>query len=161
MGRNKLPTSVKRAKGTAQNCRILVDEYTPKSLDKLPPPPDYLNDFSKKEYEQVGSQLFADGLIVNIDMSMFIAYCVEMGTFKECSQIITNEGMIIEAGKDNYKMPHPAISTKNTALKNALAIGSKFGITPSERTKVSAPLKEIVNPVMSLVKLNATNKKTA
>lgn len=161
MGRKPLPTSIKRKKGTAQNTRILEDEYTPDLLEKLPPPPDHLNEYAIIEYQKVGKQLLDDGLIVNIDMASFIAYCVEMGNYIEAQKVLNNDGRVIKNEKSGYMQPHPMVAISNTSLKNAMSIGVQFGITPSARTKVAGPKKENRNPIGKLIALNGKGKKTA
>lgn len=153
-GRKRIPTAIKKAKGTAQKSRLLPNEYKPEVITKLPAPPDHLTDFAKNEYIKVGNKLLSDGLLTQIDMSSFIAYCIEMGTYFEAQQELKDNGRVFKMKGSGYLQQSPWVNIGSNALKNAQSIGSSFGITPSARTKVAGPPAEKQNPIAKLVALH-------
>ena len=154
-GRKPLPTSTKKKKGTAQNSRILKNEYAPDLVKKMPAPPDYFNSYSIDEFYKVGEKLLADGLLADIDITLFEVYCNEIGIYKNAQDILNKDGRVIKLKGSGYMQPHPYVAIANNAQKMANSLAASFGITPSARTRVSGKTKDDKpgNPITKLINI--------
>lgn len=146
------PSAILKKKGTFKQSRSAKNEYSPSLLEELPKPPTYFNKYAKSEYLKTGAILLRDGLLANIDLSMFESYCMQMGIYMEAQFILKKEGRVSKA-KSGYLMPHPYVSIGNKALEQANKIAASFGISPSARTRVSATKQEEKpkNPILSMI----------
>lgn len=145
------PTDLKKKQGKFKKSQSLPDEFSPEKLAVLPKPPTYLNKWAKDEYSTVGKILLQNGLLANIDMATFISYCMQIGVFYESQVVLKKEGRVIKS-KSGYMQPHPFVAIGNAAHALALKIGASFGITPSARTRVSAPKQDVkTSKLLSLI----------
>jgi P27 family predicted phage terminase small subunit len=150
-GPKKKPTALKKLNGTLRKSRVLTDEVQPDLIELYPEPPDILNEEARDEWRLVMPQLVELNIIAKVDMAMFTAYCIECGTYIHAQRVLNEEGMITSAANGTL-MQHPMNNIKNAALKNALKIATEFGFTPSSRTSIGAPKKEVKDPLEELMK---------
>ena len=145
------PSDLKKKQGTYQKSKSLSDEFSPEKIINLPKAPVFLNKFGKQEYYKVGEVLLKNGLLADIDMNTFISYCMQMGVYYDSQMILKKEGRVIKS-KSGYMQPHPYVAIGNAAHALALKIGASFGITPSARTRVSAPKQDVkTSKLLSLI----------
>jgi P27 family predicted phage terminase small subunit len=76
----------------------------------------------------------------------------EYGRYLEAIDKIDKIGLTVKS-PNGYEIPNPSISIANTALANALKLGSAFGMNPIARTKINVDEKKVeTNPIIKLAK---------
>lgn len=141
-GRKKLPTALKKLKGTYRPDREIENEMMPTKLDFAPSPPAFLDAREAMEFESVCSELAELNMLHRTDLSLIAAYCVEITGYIRTSELIKIEGTIINGKNklgESYAIQNPLMAVKNSYFNNAKAMATQFGLTPSARTKIAAP----------------------
>lgn len=144
-GRPKKPTQIKKLNGTFREDRALDDEMMPSKLSFAPSPPDLLSMRGKTLWASVCAELAELEMLHRVDLEQIAAYCSEMDGYWTTVSEIQDDGAVIRGvNKEGnpYVIQNPLIGIKNTYLKNATAIASKFGFSPADRTKIAAPPAE-------------------
>ena len=143
-GRKKTPTVIKKMQGTARADRILENEMLVDLLHDLPDAPDLLSTIGAEEWYKVTSQLLNLKMLHTVDLRMIEAYCNEMSLYIECEIDLRKNGRIDIFKNSNGDIirtqAKPFVKIKNDALNNALKLACQFGLTPSARSNISAPL---------------------
>jgi P27 family predicted phage terminase small subunit len=141
MGRPRLPTAIKKQRGTDQPCRILKDEMQPAPLVEYPLPPDWLTPDGQSEWHNVVSGLHALGMLSKLDLAMVASYCNEMALYREMELKVRGNDRAIAIKDTNGTLRKLDIvayqKIAHLALDKALAIAREFGFTPAARTKIS------------------------
>jgi P27 family predicted phage terminase small subunit len=143
-GRKKTPTVLKEMMGTARADRLVDNEMTADLVLQLPEAPEFLSEIGTKEWYKITSQLFNLKMLHEVDLSLILAYCNEMATYIECEMKLKEIGRVDTFKNTNGDIVRtqakPYVKMKNDALNNALKLASNFGITPSARANISAPV---------------------
>ena len=143
-GRKKTPTVLKEMMGTARADRLVDNEMTADLVLKLPEAPEFLSEIGTKEWYKITSQLFNLKMLHEVDLSLILAYCNEMATYIECEMKLKEIGRVDTFKNTNGDIVRtqakPYVKMKNDALNNALKLAANFGITPSARANISAPV---------------------
>ncbi len=148
-GRKRIPTKLKIIRGTDQKCRMNPDEPEPEI--ELPKPPKHLTGIAAKEWKRAGALLEELGLISDIDMCMFLAYCESYGRWREAEKKIKEQGLFIEVpigikkgkkGKEDTIIfavkKNPYLAIAKDAKREATKYAVEFGMSPASRSKVKA-----------------------
>ena len=142
-GRKKLPTELKKMKGTMQKCRTLENEMSVDLCVEIPASPDWLSPIGKEEWTKITKQLFNLNMLHQVDLKFIEAYVNEIAIYIECEKQLRETGRVDEfmnsEGELIRRQAKPLVKMKNDALNNALKLASQFGITPSARASISAP----------------------
>lgn len=143
-GRKKTPTVLKEMMGTARADRLVDNEMTADLVLQLPEAPEFLSEIGTKEWYKITSQLFNLKMLHEVDLSLILAYCNEMATYIECEMKLKKIGRVDTFKNTNGDIVRtqakPYVKMKNDALNNALKLAANFGITPSARANISAPV---------------------
>lgn len=129
-GRPRTPDSIKELRGTDREDRknkkqpnypiIREDE------NGVVVPPDELTGLALQEWNRLAPLLASRAVIQETDIMMLAAYCFEIGVYWDMQREIKRT-----KGEDRYLY---IIADK--ALKNAIQLASRFGLTPSDRQKI-------------------------
>jgi P27 family predicted phage terminase small subunit len=143
-GRKKTPTVLKEMMGTARADRLVDNEMTADLVLQLPEAPEFLSEIGTKEWYKITSQLFNLKMLHEVDLSLILAYCNEMATYIECEMKLKEIGRVDTFKNTNGDIVRtqakPYVKMKNDALNNAIKLAANFGITPSARANISAPV---------------------
>ena len=77
------------------------------------------------------------GVLTEVDMAAFAAYCQSYARWKEAQEHITSVGSTFETDK-GYQQQTPWVGIANTNQKLMLQASSEFGLTPSSRSRIVA-----------------------
>ncbi|RUP37059.1 MAG: phage terminase small subunit P27 family [Acinetobacter sp.] len=102
------------------------------SIAEIPSCPAIIGAHGKREWGVVWEYLVEYGIAATIDVSIIIAYCIEVDTYYSSTEQINNEGLSLINDKGAV-MANPLISIRNMALKNLIKIASEYGFTPISR----------------------------
>ena len=131
----------------------LVD--TTGNLTELPEPPFALNEVARAIYQDEGSQLVAMGILKPTDVRLLATYANEMAVYVEQMEAAKNEGIVIVLD-NGIACTSASRKTAESALKNALAIADKIGVSMIGRsrlgikTEVQAPTRK--GSILDLIK---------
>lgn len=134
-GQKPKPTALKIVEGVRGHRPL--PQYEAEVEPGIPAPPDFLNGDAKKEWSRMSKILFEVGLLANIDMATFAAYCQAYGRWAEAERILATTGYIEHTSNGNI-VQHPMVGTANTAMRDAVKFAVEFGLTPSARSRVVA-----------------------
>jgi P27 family predicted phage terminase small subunit len=133
-GRRPKPTHLKLLQGNPG--RRPLNAAEPKPPVELPPPPDYLNDTAKQEWNHLGPQLVKLGLLTSIDRSAFAAYCTVYARWVEAEVALRQTGPVVRS-PSGYPMLNPYYTVANQCLSQMRAYLTEFGMSPSSRSRTS------------------------
>lgn len=131
-----LPSNVKRMKGTYRKDRAAPNEPRPKSA--APNCPAWLSGYAKQEWRWVVKELERLGLMTKIDRAALAAYCEAYAEWRTMEESIDEHGRTQTSDK-GFVCLRPEVTIRNAALKRMREFLKEFGMTPSSRTRVSAP----------------------
>ncbi|MFA6260382.1 MAG: phage terminase small subunit P27 family [Bacteroidia bacterium] len=131
-GKPKKPRKVKEAQGTLRKHRDKPELELP-AVSVVPLAPDKLNEYGKQEWSNQIFGLVESGIFAQCDKTIFEMYCGQIGLYRQLVDEYTKEGMM------KGKMINPKVYLANSVLKQAVAIGAKFGLTPADRPYITPP----------------------
>lgn len=124
-----------------KDARKEVEELASDGLPMLSNnPPQYFNDVAKTEYRRVIKGL-RQLPIRSLDKAVLESYCTWYAVFKEISQKIDEQGLVI-FDDDKGWISNPLILTLEKATTNIRMTASQLGLTVDSRMKMFTPKKE-------------------
>lgn len=137
-GRPPTPTKLKLLRGNPGKRAINADEPEPPAASRLPGPPSYVAGEALAEWRRSGPKLLRLGLLTELDHQAFIAYCLAWGEFVDMEREISEGSRTITTSNKN-QIPNPLLVVRNQALQRCVAFWGRFGMTPSDRSRVHVP----------------------
>ena len=134
-GRKPKPTAVKKLEGNPGKRKLNTKEPVP--AKGMPACSDWLMPEAKKEWERLAKLMNQMGVLTEVDMAAFAAYCQSYARWKEAQEHITSVGSTFETDK-GYQQQTPWVGIANTNQKLMLQASSEFGLTPSSRSRIVA-----------------------
>lgn len=146
------PTNRKSDTGTLRKIRTVQNEMQPTQLNGIPPPPIEIENLPRacQEWLKITTELHRLNMLVEVDMTILSQLCAETQTYFDARKL--SVPLIFKAPNSGYPMPNPHIAIANKALKNIREIAPLFGITPSARAKISAPMQQVDDPLDALIR---------
>lgn len=155
-GRKPRPTAMKELEGNPGKRKLNVNE--PKPSRAAPQCPEWLDEEAKKEWDRMVRHLELLGVITEIDMAAFAAYCQAYSRWKEAEEFITKHGTIVKT-PSGYWQQVPQVSIAQTYLKLMHKFCEQFGLTPSARSRIVAGAGSVdEDDPMELILLNGGKK---
>lgn len=143
-GRPKIPTEIKKARGTLRKHRELDNPMQVKKID-VPAAPKWLSKIGKEQFNMVVKQLHSLDMLCEVDLQLIVAYANNMALHIECEQTLRKNGRVMVYRNDEGDIKHsqivPLQAVSKQALEMCLKLASQFGLTPSARSKISAPAR--------------------
>jgi len=142
-GRKPLPTKIKEIQGTLEKSRQVENEMVPSFYEGIPEAPELLRKTERAValWDELVRELQNLGMLHGVDLPLLAAYCNEMSTYFEAESVLLDEGRTFET-PNGFIQKRPEVNISREALDRALKLATQFGLTPSARTKISAPRKE-------------------
>ena len=140
-GRKKISDASKRLRGTDQPCRM--DESVPATIATavVSLPKSGLKGTAKKIYALVGTEMLSKGLLDVVNIELLVAYCREMGLYKDMMHDLEQEGFTVTVETKSgatVTQINPKRKIAESALSAAKVLASEFGISPASRARVAA-----------------------
>ena len=136
-GRKPKPTALKVLEGNPGKRPLNL--YEPAPEGKLPECPAWLEEEAKAEWERLAVPMHNLGLLTELDMAAFAAYCQAYARWKEAEEFITQHGTIVKT-PSGYWQQVPQVSIAQTYLKMMQKSAEQFGLTPSSRSRIVADI---------------------
>lgn len=128
--RNVKPTKLKVLHGTDRPDRVSPDEPQPKVAHEIPAPPDHLERYGKQVWRKLAAELHRLGLLTEVDLPAFAAYCDTYGQWRKASAALQKMDVLDE----DYR--RVAVSVEKARNDMRLA-GNEFGLSPRSRAALS------------------------
>ncbi len=155
MGRHRTPKALNELRGNPGKRPLNDAEPQFASLDQQPPA--YLDEVGAEKWrERVECLSSVPGLISQNDYDALAAYCEAYQEFRAALEEIEQDGPTA-VSHNGAAYAHPAVGRKNQAVKRMLSIGSKFGMNPSDRQRLSAGGVEDTDPLLAMMRQRGTN----
>jgi P27 family predicted phage terminase small subunit len=144
-GRKKKPTKLHELQGTAQPCRVNKDEIKPKEIDGAECP-DWLaeDEVAKGYWDWLVNRLASNKILTDFDLPAIEMFCVVYAGLREVTidmrkmgRVIYTEKMDSDGNQYIDAKPSPLVSQFNNLTTQFRMFCSMFGISPSERPKIS------------------------
>ena len=113
-GRKPKPTAIKKLEGNPGKRKLNTKEPIP--AKGMPNCPEWLMPEAKKEWERLADLMNQMGVLTEVDMAAFAAYCQSYARWKEAQEHITSEGSTFETDK-GYQQQTPWVGIANTNQK--------------------------------------------
>ena len=123
-GRKPKPTALKKLEGNPGKRKLNTKEPIPaKGMLNCP---EWLLPEAKKEWERLADLMNQMGVLTEVDMAAFAAYCQSYARWKEAQEHIDSGGSTFETDK-GYQQQTPWVGIANTNQKLMLQAASEFG----------------------------------
>ena len=147
-GRPRKPSQLKRLQGTARPDRVNANEPQPDPA--IPTRPGWLLPEAKREWNRVVPGLSKLGLLTALDRGAIAGGCQWWAMYVRAVRDIAESGwtFTITTVKETatsrttttgYEGPRPAVAQMHKCWTQYLAFCSRFGLTPSDRSRLSVP----------------------
>lgn len=123
------PTAIKQLRGNPGK-RAIRKEPEPKPPKSLQAP-EFLKGNARAEWERCAPELAQLGLLTDVDLTMFAAYCEAFATWRQYEGLCEEHGaqLGVQMGYRN---------AADRAAERMVKFGARFGLDPSSRTNVKA-----------------------
>ena len=142
-GRKKIPTKIKEMQGTLTKSRVLENEMEVRRVSQIPKAPEYLSELGKLEWNIVTEELSIKNMLHIVDLALLSAYCNEISTYLEASEILNKKGKVERTYRDDGRLRSSKLKPENRIARDSLAaalkIATQFGFTPSSRASIPQP----------------------
>ena len=133
-GRKRKPTAEKESAGTLRPCRENPNE--PEAILTIGAnPPEYLSPQAKEAWLYIVPKLEAIKILSESDLPILETLCDSWAEYRQCSEQITPDNMVIDSFKGSQV--NPLISIRNQAWDRFRRLALEFGMTPASRSKAS------------------------
>jgi P27 family predicted phage terminase small subunit len=134
-GRPKVPTEIKKLKGTAQKCRILENEMALTISTEQPTPEiEFKTPRAKKIFDEMCHELKKINMLVGVDLGIIAMYSEAVANYYVAVEKCEAQGMVIETNQG--PKINPWFVTKQNCVKQAMQLGQLIGVTPSARARI-------------------------
>jgi P27 family predicted phage terminase small subunit len=129
------PSKLVELKGNPSKKKLTAE---PEPTRGAPRPPADLKGEALAEWGRIVPELDRLGLLTKVDRAYLVAYCEAWATFNAAREAIAEFGPLV-AGRDGGMVKNPAAQVMRDAADMMLKFGSRFGLSPSDRTRLSVP----------------------
>lgn len=124
----------------------------PEPARGAPRPPADLKGEALAEWGRIVPELDRLGLITVVDRAYLVAYCEAWASFNAAREALAEYGPLV-AGRDGGLVKNPASQIMRDAADLMLKFGSRFGLSPSDRTRLSVAPKSEDGPDAQVLSL--------
>ena len=129
-GPRKTPTALALVAGNPGRRPLPKNEPKPKVA--CPPPPEFLGDIARAEWQRVCPRLAEVGLMTNIDVAVLAAYCTAFAEMVEAIGKQAGRTTVVKTHNGNL-IQSPFVSMISRARADMVRYASELGMTPSRR----------------------------
>lgn len=137
-GRKPVPTAIKELKGTARSDRVLRNEAKFPVPERMLRVPSGLNEYGEELWRDLGKLLLDAGLFTYGDKIALEMLCMAYGRMKYANEEMQKKGGEVLEGASGNLYQSPWLNIVNRAWDQVKHMLGEFGLTPAERTRVSA-----------------------
>lgn len=127
------PTELKRLQGNPGRRPLGKDEAQPDTV--LMYCPRWMSDVAKAKWRQIAPRLRHARLLTEVDHDLLSAFCVAFARWQEADGMVQKQGQVITS-KNGSEYLSPWLVASSMAFKEMISIAAKFGMSPSDRTRI-------------------------
>lgn len=154
-GRPPKPTRLKILQGTARADRMPKNE--PRPGIGIPTRPEWLSPEAKREWTRITKELEPLEMLARVDRAALAAYCQCWGLYVEAVRDIQENGTTFTT-ETGYEGPRPSVGVMVKMLEKMSAYAAKFGLSPSDRARLSIPEPKQEDPFADFLSQKAGNE---
>lgn len=143
------PSKLTELRGNPSKRKITREPEPPQGA---PRPPADLTGEALAEWNRVVPELDRLGLVTVIDRAYLVAYCEAWASFNMARAALAEHGPLV-AGRDGGLVKNPASQIVRDSADLMLKFGSRFGLSPSDRTRLSVAPKSEDGPDAQVLSL--------
>lgn len=130
------PTRLKLLQGNPGRRPLPKNEPHPQT--GIPTRPHWLLPEAKREWTRIVPELNRLGLLAKIDRALISMWCQCWALCVDAVKDIRKNGttFVMESG---YEGQRPSVSIMNKMIEKMIALSARFGLTPSDRSRISLP----------------------
>ncbi len=132
-GTKPKPAALKKLQGNPG--RRPFNSREPQPNPKRPPPPKWLSQAARKQWDRIAKDLHDCGLLTSIDQLALALLCENYAMWYDAKLLVEVEGFFCRSDNGNLYQ-HPAVGAMNRAQKNLISLMCQFGMTPSARSTI-------------------------
>ncbi len=137
-GRKPKPTRLKELEGNPGKRRLHATELRPPVPVTMPYAPKFINAEAKREWNRMVAILLELGLYTEVDHAALAMYCQAWGRWVVAERMLAVEGEIVTTALGGL-CQNPWRYEANKAFAQMRQMLPEFGLTPSSRSRLSAP----------------------
>ena len=144
------PSIVKERRGSYRQDRAPVNEATPNlSSGHQLIAPKWLSGGAREKWEELALRLHNLGLLTEIDLDCFAAYCTSWSNWRSAEDSVKEHGATTKA-QSGYVQVSAHCTRARNHLAEIIKLGALLGLSPSARTRVEAqPEKKLDNQLLA------------
>ena len=132
-GRKPTPTALRVLRGNPRKRPVNAREPKPAPLAAIDPPT-WLDGDAQAEWRRLAPLLSRLGVLTETDADALAAYCEAWTTWKQATQKMRRDGLVVEGKGGAFVSPYVKIAHQSLALMRAFL--TEFGMTPSSRARI-------------------------
>jgi P27 family predicted phage terminase small subunit len=132
-GHNRKPTVLRLLQGNPS--KRPINRQEPQVPARMPQCPKHLHGEARAEWKRLAPQLFAAGLLTELDAAALAALCVTWALWLEAKQKLASEGLTV-TGRGGAVRASPWVAIASRAQRDMQALAAEFGLTPSSRQRI-------------------------
>ena len=132
-GRPRIPTKIHILHGRPGKRPLPENEPEPEV--KIPEPPAIIQGVALEEWQRITVELFALGLIAEINRSMLAGYCKAYGDWIEAEQQ-WDSGKKVHKTKTGYPVLNPWRTVADKAFERMVRVATGFGLDPASMSRI-------------------------
>ena len=137
------PTRIRALEGNPG--KRAMNRREPQSTRGIQSRPEWLLPEAKREWGRICGELESLGVLTAVDRGVLAAYCQAWARWAAFEQFITENGetQVIESkANGTYEQPRPQVAMAHKYYQLMMTAAGKLGISPADRSKISAPEKK-------------------
>ena len=135
MSNRPKPTNLRILEGNPGKRPLNLNEPKPRLPKRTPSPPAILGAAGKREWRRVAKELVPLGLLTEIDVSGFTAYCFAYQHWYDSERLLAQEGYVVTT-PNGFPVQSPYVGIANKAMQQMRAFMVEFGMTPASRSRI-------------------------
>lgn len=135
----RLPTEIKKQRGTLRSDRVNKNEPTPPL--GIPPVPTWLTEEGQKSFIELAKLLHDMSVLTRADELSLTLLCDSFSDYKHAKDVINKLGPTqdVTSREGHTKtIQRPEVLIANQSFTRVFQLLKEFGLTPSSRAKVNA-----------------------
>ena len=137
------PTAQKKLQGTLKKCRENKNEPKYTEINYKTKPPEYFNRHSKRMWINLLKEWERQPIVTTADMYAFEMLCFSYGVWREDAEMLCT---ILHKNKDLKEKKYLFLEA-NSSFSMCEKLMSRFGLTPSDRTRLGLLKKQYIDPL--------------
>lgn len=133
------PTALRLVRGETRPSRVNRNEPKPPLAEPVEVP-EYLDADAQKVWQRLAPSLKARGVLTPWDVDLFGAYCTAVVHHRRAVRLVNETAVALKSEAGVVK--HPAMQIVRDQAQLMTTIGSRFGLTPSDRSSISLEPEE-------------------